>query len=123
MNKLVRTTLAVVALGACAAATAQPYDAADRERRERNREELMARYGEPGAATPATARQGTSTHHASSTKHASETVREETHGAAQATRSFTHRQAEKMRHFGEKQNGKYSHTSSPKQDAYTHGPQ
>jgi hypothetical protein len=118
MNKLVRTTLAVVALGACAGAWAQPYDAADRERRDRNREELMARYGEPGSS-----RTATTAHHESSMHHASNEVRAETHSAAEATRHFTHRQAEKMRHFGEKQNQKYSHTSSPRQDAYSHGPQ
>jgi hypothetical protein len=122
MNKLVRTTLALVALGACAAASAAPFDAADRERRERNREELMARYGEPGSATTDRTMDRRSAYDRDDDRGSRSSMREKTHHAAEKTRSFTHRQAEKLRNFGERQDSKYGKKSSPRQDPYKHAP-
>ena len=122
MNKLVRTTLALLTLGACAAASAQPYDAADRERRERNREEIMARHGQPGVASSdrSTSR---SAYDRDDRRGERSTLREKTHRAADSTRSFTHRQADKLRKFGDRQNRKHGRTGAPNKDAYQHGPQ
>jgi hypothetical protein len=122
MNKLVRTTLAIVALGACAAASAQPFDAADRERRERNREELMSRYGEPGSAMTDRSMDRRSANDRDDDRGTRRSVRDKTHHAAEKTRSFTHRQAEKLRNFSDRQDRKYPRKSSPRQDPYKHAP-
>ena len=91
MKSIVRFALAAGALAACAVASAQPFDTADQQRRDRNREEAMARRGDTSNVTYR------------SDDNDRTTLREKTHHAADSTRSFTHRQAQKMRNFGERQ--------------------
>ena len=45
MKSIVRFALAAGAVAACAVATAAPFDSADQQRRDRNREEILARRG------------------------------------------------------------------------------
>ncbi|MEP7301280.1 MAG: hypothetical protein ABI699_07105 [Caldimonas sp.] len=94
MKSIVRIAFALTTLAACAAASAEPYDQADQERRARNREEAIAKHGDSRVSYQAGSEERT-------------TLREKTHRAADKTRSFTHRQAEKMRRFGERQNRRY----------------
>ena len=91
MKSIVRFALAVGAVAACTAAAAQPFDSADQQRRDRNREEIMARHGDTSNVTYR------------SDDADRTTLRGKTHRAAEKTRGFTHRQAEKMRDFGERQ--------------------
>ncbi|MGZ5131189.1 MAG: hypothetical protein ACXWIG_02165 [Caldimonas sp.] len=111
MKKLTRLALALVAVAASAVAVAEPFDSADQARRERNREELMARHGDVA----------TTTYRSDDDR---PTLREKSHRAADSTRSFTHRQAQKMRNFGERQNRRYGTTEPAKRaNPYEHGPQ
>ena len=98
--KASRFVLALVTCGSCALAVAQPYGPSDQERRERNREEAMARH------------ERMSTAHEEMHEGAS-TVRSKTHHAATKTRSFSHRQLEKVRTFGERQQRKYPDRGHP----------
>lgn len=91
MKSIVRFALAAATVAACAAAAAQPFDTADQQRRDRNREEIMARHGDTSTVTYRT---GDSDR---------PTLREKTHRVAEKTRGFAHRQADKMRNFGERQ--------------------
>ena len=43
MKSMSRLLLSLAAVATCATATAAPFDSADQARRERNREEVMAR--------------------------------------------------------------------------------
>ena len=107
MKSIARIVFALTAVAACTAAVAQPYTPSDQERRERNREELMARYGAPkGDADRAYDNDRHSTMR-EKTHHAAEKTREKTHHAAEKTRDFTHRQAQKMRNFGDRQNERF----------------
>ncbi len=111
MKSVARFVFAATAFAACTAATAQPLSQSDQERRERNREEVMAKYGEPMAADQPVERHTTlreKTHHVAEmtrekTHQVAEETREKTHDASEKTRDFTHRQAQKVRHFGERQ--------------------
>ena len=103
MKAASRLVLALVTCGSCAFAVAQPYGQSDQERRDRNREEAIARH-----ERTSTARE--EMHEGAST------VRTKTHHAAAKTRSFTHRQLEKVRNFGERQQRKFpdrGHTAEP----------
>jgi hypothetical protein len=107
MKSIARIVFALTAVAACTAAVAQPYSPSDQERRERNREELMARYGEP---QPDAARTYDNDRHSTlrdKTHHVAEKTREKTHNVAEKTRNFTHRQAQKMRNFGDRQNERF----------------
>ncbi len=115
MKSIARFVFAATAIAACTAATAQPYSSSDQERRERNREEVMARYGEPMRGDEPMERHMTmheKMHHTAGvtrekTHHAAEETREKTHDVAEKTRDFTHRQAQKVRHFGERQQDRF----------------
>jgi Ni/Co efflux regulator RcnB len=98
MKSLSRFVLAIVTLGSCAVAGAQPYSQSDQERRERNREEAIAHHERMEH------REGTVREELREDKNR---VKSKTHHAAQKTRSFTHRQLEKVRNFGERQQGKF----------------
>jgi hypothetical protein len=97
MKTLVRIAVALTALASCAA-FAQTDNDADRARRDRNMDEVLAEHhvqldtmnGEAPQAKP-TLRERT--------HHVAETTREKTHKVAQSTRNFTHRQADKARAF------------------------
>ena len=110
MKSIARFVFAATALAACAAATAQPYNASDQQRRERNREDVMARYGEPMSADRPVEKRTTLR---DKTHRVAETTREKTHRVADSTRDFTHRQAQKMRNFGERQNERFGKTPAP----------
>ena len=45
MKSMSRLLLSLAAVAACATATAAPFDSADQARRDRNREEVMAKHG------------------------------------------------------------------------------
>ena len=100
MKSIVRFALAAGAVAACAVATAAPFDSADQQRRDRNREEILARNG--AANVTYRSEDGNRT-----------TLREKTHRVAEKTRNFGHRQADKMRDFGERQERR--HPRSPGQ--------
>ena len=110
MKSIVRFALTVTAVAACAAASAEPFDAADQQRRERNREEAMARHGDTSATSYRNDEDRP-------------TLREKTHRAADSTRSFAHRQAEKMRRFGDRQNQRYGKAPGPQRTPENNGPQ
>ena len=101
MKSIVRFALAAGAVAACAVATAAPFDSADQQRRDRNREEILARNGGTANVTYRS-EDGNRT-----------TLREKTHRVAEKTRNFGHRQADKMRDFGERQERR--HPRSPGQ--------
>jgi hypothetical protein len=109
MKRIARIALALTALAACAAASAQPYSTSDQERRDRNREELMSRYGAPTTGDRVAEDRST--------------LRGKTHQAAEKSRAFGHRQAQKMRNFGDRQNARYGKSPGAKPDPYNHGPQ
>ena len=98
MKLIPKFALALATLGACAVATAQPYGQADQERREHNREEVMAQH-ERMDSNKSNARE--------EMHEGAQKARAKTHKAAQSTRSFTHRQLNKVRDFGERQQSKY----------------
>ena len=116
MRSMSRLLLSLAAVAACATATAAPYDSADQARRERNREEVMAKHGLDNASTY---RSEPTTHRVEEKK----TVTSETNRAVAATKNFGHRTADKMREFGAKTDAKFDHKGSPQKSPYQHGPQ
>jgi outer membrane murein-binding lipoprotein Lpp len=100
MKSISRFVLAAIAVGTCAVAGAQPYGPADQERRDRNREEAIARHErmEQRSSVRENAREG------------ADTVKAKTRRAAHKTESFTHRQLNKVRNFGERQQSKFGPT-------------
>jgi hypothetical protein len=112
--KMSRLLLSLAAV-ACATATAAPFDSADQARRERNREEVMAKHGLDNSGTY----RSEPTYRAGEKK----TVKSETNGAVAATKNFGHRTADKMREFGAKTDAKFDHKGSPQKSPYQHGPQ
>jgi hypothetical protein len=114
--KMSRLLLSLAAVAACATATAAPFDSADQARRERNREEVMAKHGLDNASTY---RSEPTTHRVEEKK----TVTSETNRAVAATKNFGHRTADKMREFGAKTDAKFDHKGSPQKSPYQHGPQ
>ena len=115
MNTMSRLLLSLAAVAACATATAAPFDSADQARRERNREEVMAKHGldTSGAYRSETAYRGEE----------KKTLKGETNRAVAATKNFGHRTADKMREFGAKTDAKFDHKASPPKSPYQHGPQ
>ena len=118
MKAFARLVLTAAALAAATAASAAPFDSADQARRERNREEVLARNG----VSSATYRSGDNRAIDESSAQ-KPTLRERTHRAATATRNFGHRTADKMRNFGARQNAKAVRQATPQKDPYKHGPQ
>ena len=102
MKTIQRLALALATLGTCAIAAAQPYSQADQERRERNREEVMARHqrnmdaDNDKSSVRESAREGAGK------------VRSKTHqgGADRHVRSRT-ASSNKVRNFGERQQAKF----------------
>ncbi len=98
MKSFNKFVLGALALGSCAIAVAQPYGAADQERRDRNREELIARHermGETHSSVKQEVREG------------ADTVTDKTRRAGHKAASFTRRQLGKVRNFGERQQAKF----------------
>ena len=113
--KMSRLLLSLAAVAACATATAAPFDSADQARRERNREEVMAKHGLDTSGSTRSA----PTSHVEEKK----TVKTETNRAVAATKNFGHRTADQMREFGAKTDAKFDHKGSPQKSPYQHGPQ
>jgi Ni/Co efflux regulator RcnB len=113
MKVLSRIVLAIVAAGSCAAATAQLSDAADQERRARNREEAIANYermqqlGDMQRGDMHRSDMRRDRMHDDKHRHGDKTVGQRIDQGTQATKGFTHRTLNKMRNFGERQNMKH----------------
>ena len=123
MKVLSRIVLAIVAAGSCAAATAQLSDAADQERRARNREEAIANYErmqQRGDMQRSDMRRDRT--YDDTRRHDDKTVGQRIDHGTQATKSFTHRTLNKMRNFGERQNRKHPMASpgTPEPDKAPH---
>ena len=115
MKPLSRLLLSLAAVAACATANATPFDSADQARRERNREEVMAKHG---LSTSSAYRSETSP-----PVEEKKTLKSETRRAIVATEDFGHRTADRMRAFGARTNAKFKSQSTPPQNPYDHGPQ
>ena len=123
MKVFSRIVLAIVAAGSCAAASAQLSDAADQERRARNREEAIANYerlqqrGDMQRSDMRRERTYDDKRH-----HEDKTVGQRIDHGTQATKNFTHRTLNKMRNFGEKQQRKHPMPSpgTPEPDKAPH---
>jgi Ni/Co efflux regulator RcnB len=113
MKVLSRIVLAIVAAGSCAAATAQLSDAADQERRARNREEAIANYermqqrGDMQRGDTHRSDMHRDRTHDDRHRHGDKTVGQRIDQGTQATKGFTHRTLNKMRNFGERQSSKH----------------
>jgi len=107
MKNIARFVFVVTAIAACGTALAQSSMQSDQERRDRNREEAMAKHGEPMSADRPVERHTTMRE---KTHRVAETTREKTHHVAESTRDFTHRQAQKVRNFGDRQNERFGKT-------------
>ena len=112
MKSMSRLLLSLAAVAACASATAAPFDSADQARRERNREEVMAKHGMNSSYSDGS-------YHVEEKK----TLKSETRHAVTSTENFGHRTADRMRAFGSRTNAKFHSTSSPAKNPYEHGPQ
>ena len=97
MKSMSRLLLSLAAVAACATANAAPFDSADQARRDRNREEVMAKHGLNSS-------QRSDTSHRVEEK---KTVKSETNKAIAATKGFGHRTADKMREIGASTNAKF----------------
>ena len=100
--------LALAAAGSCVAASAQMSDAADQERRARNREEAIANYERMQQRTDverrAAMRRDTMRRDMRDDK---PTVGQRIDQGASSTKNFTHRTLNKMRNFGDRQNRRH----------------
>jgi len=112
MKSMSRLLLSLAAVAACATANAAPFDSADQARRERNREEVMAKHD-----------LGTTSADSSYRVEERKTVKSETKRAVVATENFGHRTADRMREFGARTNARFKTQSTPPKNAYNHGPQ
>ncbi len=108
MKTLAKIAIALTAVASCAA-FAQSDSDADRVRRERNMDEVLAKHHVNLGATNSDTQAMPAEHRAfrERSHHAADKTREDTHKVAQATRDFTHRQAEKMRGFGARQDARF----------------
>ena len=123
MKVFSRIVLAIVAAGSCAAASAQLSDAADQERRARNREEALANYErmqQRGDMQRTDVRRDRT--YDDKRGHDDKTVGQRIDHGAKATKNFTHRTLNKMRDFGERQNAKHPRPSpgTPEPDKAPH---
>jgi hypothetical protein len=109
-----RLLLSLAAVAACATAQAAPFDSADQARRDRNREEVMAKHGMSSTGYRA---DGTPRYEEK------KTFKSETNRAIEATKNFGHRTADKMRAFGARTDAKFSRKAEPAKSPYDHGPQ
>ena len=112
MKSISRLLLSLAAVAACATANAAPFDSADQARRERNREEVMAKHD-----------LGTTSADSSYRVEEKKTVKSETKRAVVATENFGHRTADRMRELGARTHAKFKTQSTPAKNAYDHGPQ
>lgn len=115
MKTMSRLLLSLAAVAACATATAAPFDSADQERRERNREEVMAKHGLDTS--------GTYRSESSYRGEEKKGVKATANRAVSATKNFGHRTADKMREIGAKTDAKFNRKGSPSKSPYNHGPQ
>jgi len=109
MKTASKLVLALVATASCGLAAAQS-DLSDQQRRERNREEAIAKW-EQQRSNGATARRD------DGSIGANKSVQENTRHAATKTRSFTHRQLQKMRRFGERQEARHPGPAQPARES------
>ena len=115
MKPMSKLLLSLAAVAACATATAAPFDSADQARRDRNREEVMAKHGLNTS--------GTYRSEASYRDNENKTLKGEAMKAVDATKRFGHRTADKMRAFGAKTDAKFERKGSAPKSPYQHGPQ
>ena len=113
MKSMSRLLLSLAAVAACATATAAPFDSADQARRDRNREEVMAKHG----------LSSTGASHDVPCRKRRRRLKSETRRAVVATENFGHRSADRMREFGARRAPSCSGQSTPAKNAYDHGPQ
>ena len=109
MKVFSRIVLAIVAAGSCAAAGAQMSDAADQERRARNREEAIAnheRMQQRGDMQRTDVRRDR-TYDDKRRYDDKPTVGQRIDQGTQSTKNFTHRTLNKMRNFSDRQNRKH----------------
>ena len=114
MTSMSRLLLSLAAVAACATAHAAPYDRDDQARRDRNREEVMAKHG-LGAGDSYRA-------DGSVRVEEKKTVKSQARRAVDATKNLGHRTADKMRRIGDKANARFPGPRSPAKDPYKHGP-
>ncbi len=120
MKNLSKIAVTVATALTCSFAFAQTYGGDDQARRERNREEEIAKYraGDVSRDTgPASSRSDRASlrerGHRVAAKTRSKThqvaakTRSKTHQIASSTRNFTHRQAERARDFGARTNERF----------------
>jgi Ni/Co efflux regulator RcnB len=112
MKSMSRLLLSLAAVAACATAHAAPFDSADQARRDRNREEVMAKHALSSTGD-----------YTASRPEEKKTLKSESKRAVVATENFGHRTADRMREFGARTNAKFHSQSSPPKNAYDHGPQ
>jgi len=98
MKSMSRLLLSLAAVAACATANAAPFDSADQTRRDRNREEVMAKHGLNSSNNRA---------NTSARVEEKKTLESETNKAVKATKGFGHRTADKMREIGARTNAKF----------------
>ena len=97
MKSMSRLLLSLAAVAACATANAAPFDSADQARRDRNREEVLAKHGLSTSGT----------YRSEARVEEKKTLESETNKAIEATKGFGHRTAEKMREIGARTNAKF----------------
>ena len=108
MKVFSRIVLAIVAAGSCAAAGAQMSDAADQERRARNREEAIANHERMQQRADARADMRRDRTYDDKRRYDDKpTVGQRIDQGAQSTKNFTHRTLNKMRDFSDRQNRKH----------------
>ena len=105
--------LALAAAGSCVAASAQTSDAADQERRARNREEAIANYermqqrGDVDRRTDSRRDMRHDNMRHDNMRDDKPTVGQRIDQGARSTKNFTHRTLNKMRNFGDRQNQRH----------------
>ena len=115
MKSMSRLLLSLAAVAACATANAAPFDSADQARRDRNREEVMAKHGlsSPPAIAPRAPR-WPRRRRRSRRKPSAPSSRPRTSAIAAPTGCAT---------FGARTNAKFKGQGAPAKNPYNHGPQ
>jgi hypothetical protein len=113
MKTLAKLAVALTAVASCAA-FAQTDSDADRARRDRNVDEVLAKHHVQLDTMSNSDAQAMPEHRTlrERTHHVADKTRATTHKVAQSTRDFTHRQADKMRDFGARQDARL-HAKTP----------
>jgi hypothetical protein len=108
MKTVSKLVLALVATASCGLAVAQS-DLSDQQRRERNREEAIAKWEQQ--------RSGATAQRDDGGIGVNKSVQENTQHVAKKTSSFTHRQLQKMRRFGARQEARHPGPAVPARES------